>query len=329
MILKNLSKRKEVLEVERKPFMQKTAGKMCVLATAVVFAGSLFNCLQPPKNFINPNVSVDDYFTIAHAGGGMRNSKGTFLRYLNCEESFYNYYENGTRMFEYDLVFTLDGNLVGTHKFEYLKGYSFDRRISYEDYLETKIAGEFTGITSDKILDLIKNYPDAKFILDTKEKYEMGVYKEFIKQANEKNIDISKNVIPLVTSREMLEEIEKTYQFDEYMFSVYKNFENTKEILKIVNKAPKIKYLHIFPIDIYRLDISSINKAGIRVFAHMDNEDVFSTPISFGCSGIFTDNITENEFKETRLNKIKNKFGLVEEETSFQIKETKSPQFAN
>ena len=322
-------KEKIVLELEKKPFMQKKAGKLCLIATAVVFAGSILGGLQPPKEFSNENVSLEDYFTIAHAGGGMKNSKGTFLRYLNCEESFYNYYENGTRMFEYDLVFTLDGNLVGTHKFEYLKGYSFDKRISYEDYIETKIAGEFTGITSSRILQLIENYPDAKFILDTKEKYEMGVYKEFIKQANEKNINISKNVIPLVTSREMLEEIEKTYQFDEYMFSVYKNFENTKEILKIAKNCPKIKYLHIFPIDLYRLDLSLINKAGIRVFAHMDKEDIFSIPISFGCSGIFTDNITENQFKETRLNKIKNKFGLVEEETSYQIKEAKSPQFAN
>ena len=331
MVFERLNKRKEVLKVENKPFMQKTAGKMCILATAVVLAGSFLSVALPSASYTNKNLSLEDSFTVAHAGGGMKNQSGKFLRYLNCEDSFYYYYSNGTKMFEYDLVFTSDGKLVGTHKFEYLKDYSFSNRISYEDYIETKIAGEFSGMTSSKILELIKEYPDAKFVIDTKEKDEVGIYRKFIEEAKEKNIDISKNIIPLVTSKEMLHEIEKLYSFDTYMFSIYKHFENTNELLKIFSCNQKIKYLHMFCYDFLRIDMQKINEAGIRIFAHMDNGDIFSTPISYGCSGIFTDNITEKQFKETRINKIKNKFGLGEkkENKSCQIKEIKSPQFAN
>ena len=58
----------------------------------------------------------------------------------------------------------------------------------------------------------------------------------------------------------------------------------------------KINYLHIFPTDLSRIEVNEFNKLGIRVFAHMDNSPVFHLALDYGCTGIFSDDITEDSF---------------------------------
>mgnify|MGYP004639712069 CR=1 FL=1 len=288
--------KKEKLEIvdEKKQKIKKAR----FFAGAVLLSVALLTQATPAKVYENHNLTEDLKYTIAHAGGGLETSDGKFRKYLNCEESFYKYYENGTRMFEYDLVFTSDNELVGTHKFEYLDGYSLNNRISYEDYLNTKIADEFTGITADKILDLIEKYPDTKFVIDTKEKDDYKVYEKLIEDAEEKGVDISKNVLPFVSSKEMLSKLEKRYNFEEYLFTNYKQNYTTDQLVEIFKSNDKIKYLHIFFYDFVKLDLKKINSMGIRVFAHMDKSDKTMYPIDYGCSGVFTDDMTENYFSE-------------------------------
>ena len=289
---------------------EKLTKRLLTVSLAATLASSVI-AATPQTNYFNPNFSESTHYTIAHAGGGLVNEKGKLETYLNCEESFYKYYEDGTRMFEYDLIFSSDGELIGIHNYEYFDGHSFKNRVSYDEYINTKIAGKYTGMTSQKLLDLIEKYPDCKFIIDTKEKNDYAVYEKFISEAEERNIDISKSVLPFVSSEEMLNQLENRYNFEEYMFTNYKKNYSTNKLLEIFESNDKIKYLHVFYYDFVKLDIDKINKTGIRVFAHMDKSDLFENfALEYGCSGFFTDDTTENYFLENNKSALNDKFNL-------------------
>ena len=104
--------------------------KSLCLGVAVVFVATTSIQLSPNQTYTNPGVDFNTNFVVAHAGGAIE-VDGKELNYLNCLEGFYKYYFEGTRLFEFDLVFSSDGRLIGTHQFEYLGEYDFDNRISY------------------------------------------------------------------------------------------------------------------------------------------------------------------------------------------------------
>lgn len=289
------------------------SGKKIIIAAATaIFTISLTFSLAPRKTYVNPGISPSYSYVVAHAGGALEND-GKTLKYLNSVEGFQKYYADGTRMFEYDLVFSKEGKLVATHKFEYFDGYSMKNPIPYETYTQTKIAGKFEGMTEDKLFEVIEENPDCKFIIDTKEKNETNVYERIVELAKEKEVDISKSILPFVTSKEMLENINKMYDFEEIMLTNYKKNYTTRELLHIIDSCDKIKYLHIFPVDFIDIDINEINKKGIRVFAHMDKRNKARTALDYGCTGIFSDDISENEFKEKHYDFMVSKLETVKE----------------
>ena len=62
-----------------------------------------------------------------------------------------------------------ENELVGTHRYEYLKEFSNKNRIGIEEYKNKLILDKFHGLTSERLFELMQKYPDAKFIIDTKE----------------------------------------------------------------------------------------------------------------------------------------------------------------
>ena len=50
-------------------------------------------------------------FLIAHAGGGLKEHK---LKYLNSKEGFLIHYKKGIRVFEFDLMYTSDNEIIAT-----------------------------------------------------------------------------------------------------------------------------------------------------------------------------------------------------------------------
>lgn len=289
------------------------SGKKIIIAAATaIFTISLTFSLAPRKTYVNSGISPSYSYVVAHAGGALE-VNGKTLKYLNSVEGFQKYYADGTRMFEYDLVFSKEGKLVATHKFEYFDGYSMKNPIPYETYTQTKIAGKFEGMTEDKLFEVIEENPDCKFIIDTKEKNETNVYERIVELAKEKEVDISKSILPFVTSKEMLEDINKMYDFEEIMLTNYKKNYTTRELLHIIDSCDKIQYLHIFPVDFINIDINEINKKGIRVFAHMDKRNKARTALDYGCTGIFSDDISENEFKEKHYDFMVSKLETVKE----------------
>lgn len=295
--IKNRKQLRFDMLVESQKKVTENAEKAAAVTLVLALFLSFGNSLAPNNKYVNPGFDSDSSFVVAHAGGALE-VDGKMKSYLNSVEGFETYHADGTKMFEYDFVFSEEGKLVGSHNYEYLSDHSAKDRITYEEFLETKIAGEFEGMTEEKLLDIIEENPDCKFILDTKEKNPTKVYERIINLANERNVDISSSILPFVSSKEMLKKINKLYDFKEIMFTNYKESYSTRDLLDILDSCDKIKYVHIFPIDFFMLDINEINKRGIRVFAHMDENNKTRTALQYGCTGIFSDDISENEFRK-------------------------------
>lgn len=314
--------RKGSLKSEAEISNSKSLKLLCMTAAAVLITTASIQ-LAPNDTYTNPGVDYDTNFVVAHAGGALEED-GDELNYLNSLEGFYHYYAEGTRLFEFDLVFSSDGRLVGAHTYEYLDGYSMKNRIGYQEYKNTKIAGKFEGITEESLLALCKIFPECKFIIDTKEKDPTAVYYRIIDLAKQQDLDISKTILPFVSSKDMLLDLEKRYDFEEIMFTNYKNYYSTRQLLNIVKEFDKIRYVHIFPIDFFRVDIEKLNQQGVRVFAHMDKENFLRTALDYGCTGIFSDNISEKDFKENHYSFLANKLEIVQEQV---VRERKVEMF--
>lgn len=268
------------------------AGCIACLALVCVFA---VQNLTPLDVYANPGIDENTKFVVAHACGELK-VDGKTKTYLNVIEGVEKNYACGTRMFEIDFAFSKEGELVGTHMYEHLKGYNSVKRIPFDTYNNMLICGEFHGMTSERLFELMKKYPDARFIIDTKESDQFAIYSKLIDDAVSAGIDISKSVVPFAFSEAMLEKLEEKYDFDEYMFTNYRAYYTTKKIINLIKKHPKIKSVHMFVSNLAWIEVNELNKQGIRVFAHLDNNSLINA-LQYGCTGIFSDNITEDAFK--------------------------------
>lgn len=277
-------------EKRTKKHIFKTGLACLAMAACIISVQNLI----PLDVYANPGINEYTNFVVAHGCGSMK-VDGKTKKYINAVECVEHHYEQGTRLFEIDFVFSKEHELIATHKYEYLKGYGKNNKIPFEEYENTKILGKYHGMTSERLFELIKKYPDAKFIIDTKESDQFEVYSKLIDDANEAGVDISKNVLPFVFSKEMLEKLEQKYNFEEYMLTNYRAHYSTDELVKIIEGNEKIKYVHMFVTDFAVIDINTLNKQGIRVFAHMDDNAIINV-LNYGCTGIFSDDLTEKTF---------------------------------
>ncbi len=223
---------------------------------------------------------------IAHAGGAY---KGQI--YLNVEESFIEHYNKGIRMFEYDLMFSSDKQIIGTHLFENLKGWGMTNRPTYSEYIDHFKDLDYTGVTLDFIFEIIESYPDLKIIVDTKENDEVEIMKEILTQATIKNIDVSNSIIPQIYSEKSLEGI-ADLSFETYIFSNYKSGYTQGKIIKLINTQPKIKIVTISSLENLLFNNKKINDIGVEVAV---NTISFKPLADFffhtGVSYIYTDSL--------------------------------------
>ena len=206
-------------------------GCLACFAIACVFTAQN---LMPLDFYVNPGIDENTKFVVAHAGGGMT-VDGKTRKYLNVVEGVEHHYAHGTRMFEIDFAFSKENELVGTHRYEYLKGFSNKNRIGIEEYKNKLILDKFHGLTSERLFELMQKYPDAKFIIDTKENEPFLVYEKLIGDANAYGINLKESVIPFVSSKKMLEKIEAARATKKS--TIFTSFQQTFRELKLMNST--------------------------------------------------------------------------------------------
>ena len=123
-----------------------------------------------PKNVAGIRYALQKNGRIVHAGGFLNRSDGILVSYTNSLEALENCYRSGNRFCEIDLQETFDGLLICGHgdEEELAFGTGLLPTASGEDFLNSKIYGEFTPLSADGLTEFMRKHPDFYVITDVK-----------------------------------------------------------------------------------------------------------------------------------------------------------------
>ncbi len=208
--------------------------KKITAALLILLAAALVGCSAPavdaePKTEDAEPKTEDELIVILHAGGGYEG-----LTHLNAQETFEYYYGMGFRYFEYDLRLSSDGRIIATHAWEHIDTED-PYGITYDEFKELRLDNGFTPANEEWLIETIKKHPDVCFVIDAKMDSTEGdsaVLKRLEELESVYNIDISKNIIPEIFSREMWDIVKEETSFDRYLFSHYKVYYTVDQMLE-------------------------------------------------------------------------------------------------
>ena len=224
---------------------------------------------------------VDPFFSkigvITHAGGGLQG-----LAYLNCEQAFSVYYNNGNRVFEYDIDVDSSGKFILSHT------------DGNEDYLD----GRFTPLSIEKCLDNIKNYADITVIFDSKFK-DLTEFSKYVKEYLKEEKHLNRVVIQVFNEENILQ-VKSVYDFK--VLHVCMMDSNYYEVTKTC-----IKY----NVGAVSISVKALNeKRGQEIFA-LNNICAFAYTVNTikearklkekGISGIFSDFLFDKDLVKAGL----------------------------
>lgn len=202
--------------------------EICLLAC--LLTGSVRHEVpQETETLYTPEFNWENYSIITHALGSLDG-----LTYLNSRESFINFYDKGCRLFEVDLTKTSDGVWVCRHNWkEPLGQWDGEERkvLSSEEFLNTPIYGKYTPMTFEDLLKLLKEYPDAFVMVDSKQ-YSVRNYQRTLEDyAQYREIAINAGIeetlgqiIPEIYNSAMFSGTAQLYKFPSYIYSLWQEY---------------------------------------------------------------------------------------------------------
>ncbi|MEK5036077.1 phosphatidylinositol-specific phospholipase C/glycerophosphodiester phosphodiesterase family protein [Paenibacillus sp. FSL R7-0302] len=245
---------------------------------------------------------------IAHAMGGI-NDKA----YTNTKDAFIANYEQGTRIFEADLLLTSDEQLVARHEWttgmskklgqqEVLPPDKQGEVLTHDEVMNSPVLELYSPLDIEKIVNLMEIYPDTYIVTDTKELEPQQVTKQFeliVEAARKKDPALLERIVPQIYSREMLEVVKQVYAFPEIIYTLYQTEDSDEVVIEFVKQTgvditmPTTRATKSF--------VRNLKKAGARVYVHTVNEEKKILELSrLGVDGFYTDFVPEND-----LNRIK------------------------
>ncbi|ETT80009.1 hypothetical protein C173_00050 [Paenibacillus sp. FSL R7-277] len=245
---------------------------------------------------------------IAHAMGGI-NDKA----YTNTKDAFIANYEQGTRIFEADLLLTSDEQLVARHEWttgmskklgqqEVLPPDKQGEVLTHDEVMNSPVLELYSPLDIEKIVNLMEIYPDTYIVTDTKELEPQQVTKQFqliVEAARKKDPALLERIVPQIYSREMLEVVKQVYAFPEIIYTLYQTEDSDEVVIEFVKQTgvditmPTTRATKSF--------VRNLKKAGARVYVHTVNDEQEIVELSrLGVHGFYTDFVPEND-----LNRIK------------------------
>ena len=243
-----------------------------------------------------PGFFWEDYPVIAHALGGI----GGFP-YLNCREGFLQAYENGCRLFEVDLTRASDGVWVCRHSWTDPLGQWDDpevKRITGEEFKNARLQGRYTPMTFEDFLLLLKDYPDAYALIDSKHysirNYQSTLrdYAEYVAIAQEAGAgEVLDRLIPEIYNDAMFPGTAMLYPFPALIYSIWES-KSEQELSRIAGFCEEhgIEAVTI-SLEEWNSSVQDIfTEKGISVFVYTVNDPEQARQIlKAGAAGICTD----------------------------------------
>ena len=246
--------------------------------------------------------SWTDHRTIAHALGGLDGKE-----YLNSRESFLSMYNQGVRLFELDLSRTSDGVWVCRHNWNESMGQwegTGKKVLTERAFTSNKIYGKYTPMTLEDFFLLLKDYPDAFVMIDSKQysvrNYQMTLedYCEYVEIAQAAGAgEVLDQIIPEIYSKAMFPGTAMIYSFPSYIYSLWQEY-STEDLEGIASfyREKKIPAATIYW-KYWSYEAEEIfEKQGIHLYVYTVNDrNQARKYIAAGAEGICTDFLTTED----------------------------------
>ena len=246
--------------------------------------------------------SWTDHRTIAHALGGLDGKE-----YLNSRESFLSMYNQGVRLFELDLSRTSDGVWVCRHNWNESMGQwevTGKKVLTERAFTSNKIYGKYTPMTLEDFFLLLKDYPDAFVMIDSKQysvrNYQMTLedYCEYVEIAQAAGAgEVLNQIIPEIYNKAMFPGTAMIYSFPSYIYSLWQEY-STEDLEGIASfcREKKIPAATIYW-KYWSYEAEEIfEKQGIHLYVYTVNDrNQARKYIAAGAEGICTDFLTTED----------------------------------
>ena len=246
--------------------------------------------------------SWTDHRTIAHALGGLDGKE-----YLNSRESFLSMYNQGVRLFELDLSRTSDGVWVCRHNWNESMGQwegTGKKVLTERAFTSNKIYGKYTPMTLEDFFLLLKDYPDAFVMIDSKQysvrNYQMTLedYCEYVEIAQAAGAgEVLNQIIPEIYNKAMFPGTAMIYSFPSYIYSLWQEY-STEDLEGIASfcREKKIPAATIYW-KYWSYEAEEIfEKQGIHLYVYTVNDrNQARIYIAAGAEGICTDFLTTED----------------------------------
>ncbi|MBW4081578.1 glycerophosphodiester phosphodiesterase [Paenibacillus sp. S150] len=255
-----------------------------------------------------PATGFASHRIVAHAMGGING-----YTYTNSLEAFVANYEQGSRVFEADLLLTTDDRLVARHEWTINMSKLLGQQtvlpaakqgtvLEYAQFMDSPILDIYSPLDIEKILDLMQAYPDAYLVTDTKET-EAGLVTEQFKliteAAERRDPALLERVVPQIYSRDMLDVVNKVHVFPEILYTLYQSQDSDEQVIDFVQESgvditmPAARATKSF--------VQKLKKAGARVYVHTINDEDEIVKLSrMGVDGFYTDFVSEVDLSSFR-----------------------------
>ena len=160
---------------------------------------------------------------VQHAMGGIDGKT-----YTNSLEAFLANYDKGCRVFECDIAWTRDGELVLWHSWGNNQ-INAETPLGYvptlSEFMNMKIDGKYTPLSYRDLTRLMKEYPDAQFLLDSKVRTPEAattLFRAVYQIAEEEEaVETLDQSIVSVYSKSIYRAIDAVYHYDRYVYASY------------------------------------------------------------------------------------------------------------
>lgn len=240
--------------------------------------------------------------------GGIHN-----YTYTNTLDAFIANYEQGTRVFEADLLLTSDDKLVARHEWTANMSKLLGQQavlpaakqgivLNYEDVMNSPVLEIYSPLDIEKIMNLMVIYPDAYIVTDTKELEPERVTKQFqliVEAAEKRDPALLKRIVPQIYSRDMLDVVNRVYAFPEVIFTLYQTQDSDEVVIEFAKQAgvditmPTVRATKSF--------VRNLKKVGARVYVHTVNDEKEISELSrMGVDGFYTDFVSEDDLSRIK-----------------------------
>lgn len=235
---------------------------------------------------------------VAHALGTVEGRRET-----NSREAFLESYAAGQRIFEVDLQLTSDGKLIARHDWDQMSYYNLEQAyvgvMDWETFINTPICFCYTPLDIDRILSLMRVFPDCYIVTDSKDTDEPSVRAQMrtLVQAVNQTGDPSlwDRIIIQIYHEEMYDWVKAEAPVTNWIFTLYQLANPDYEKIGAFCQERNIAAVTMNVSRISGENSAILHQYGRKIYLHTVNRLLDMKTIGTKADGYYSDYVTPRQ----------------------------------